>query len=166
MIVSEYRQLGDRAGGCLRDGIAKLIHVRDRRAVIGGDDVAVDEFAVGRRAGINIADQDAGLAVVSKRLGQRHIVRDVSDADAQPSTNDLGSALQIRIELVRPVGGNGESDAAEYAGLAGDRGVDADDFAVNVYQRSAAVAGIDRGVDLNEVLIRFAFQVHVVTVQG
>ncbi len=37
-----------------------------------------------------------------------------------------------------------------------DGGVDADDFAVNVDQRSAAVAGIDRGVNLDEIFIPLA----------
>ena len=35
----------------------------------------------------------------------------------------------------------------------GDGGVDADDLAVEVDQRAAAVARVDRGVDLDEVLV-------------
>ena len=52
----------------------------------------------------------------------------------------------------RGVDGQRKTHALISAALGGDRGVDADDFAVDVQQRAAAVAGIDRGVCLNEAL--------------
>ena len=47
-----------------------------------------------------------------------------------------------------------EADADVAAGARDDRGVDADELAVQVDERAAGVAGIDRRVGLNEVLER------------
>ena len=51
---------------------------------------------------------------------------------------------------------------------AGDGGVEADDFAAEVHERAAAVAGVDGGVGLNEVLQfeLFVAQVEVVPAFG
>ena len=54
------------------------------------------------------------------------------------------------------VDGNREADAFVAAAGAGDGRVDADHFAAQVEQRAAAVAGIDGGVGLQEVLILHA----------
>ena len=51
------------------------------------------------------------------------------------------------------VNGYGESASLAHAGIAGDGRVDADDFAAQIDQRSAAVARIDGGVGLQEILI-------------
>ena len=53
-----------------------------------------------------------------------------------------------RHERLGDVDRDREADAGR---VAGDRGVDADDRAVGVEQRAAAVAGVDRGVGLDEV---------------
>ncbi len=47
---------------------------------------------------------------------------------------------------------DGETDTFVSAAVGGNRGVDADDFAVEVHQRTAAVAGVDRGIGLDEAL--------------
>ena len=47
---------------------------------------------------------------------------------------------------------NREADALVAAGGAGDGGVEADDFAAEIHERAAAVAGVDGRVGLNEVL--------------
>jgi len=53
----------------------------------------------------------------------------------------------------------GEADAVVTATFAGDCGVDADDFAGKVDECAAAVAGIDGGIGLDEVLIALDAQV-------
>ncbi len=50
------------------------------------------------------------------------------------------------------VDGNREADALVAAGGAGDGRVEADDFAAQIHERSAAVARVDGGIGLNEVL--------------
>ena len=49
--------------------------------------------------------------------------------------------------------GIAKADTDVAAGLTEDRGIDADHFAVGVDQRSAAVAGVDRGIGLNEIVV-------------
>jgi len=61
--------------------------------------------------------------------------------------------LELLIDRLGLVRRNGEADAVERARLGRDGRVDADDFAVQVGQRPAAVARVDRGIDLNEVLV-------------
>src|SRR5690606_39475238 len=50
------------------------------------------------------------------------------------------------------------SDLDIAAGRRDDRGIDADKSAVRCHQRAARIAGIDRGVGLDEVLIAFDVQ--------
>src|SRR5690606_27615413 len=54
--------------------------------------------------------------------------------------------------------GDGKADADIAAGRRDDRGVDADKLAVCRHQGAARVAGIDRGVGLDEVFIAFDVQ--------
>ena len=56
------------------------------------------------------------------------------------------------------VRGDGEADSFVVARIAGDAGVDADHFALQVDQRPAAVAGIDGGVGLQEILDHVLFR--------
>ena len=59
----------------------------------------------------------------------------------------------------RQVGRNGEADALiAFRPVRQDGGVDADQFAAVVDQRAAGVAGVNRRVGLNEVLILFDAQ--------
>ncbi len=51
------------------------------------------------------------------------------------------------------VGGNREADALITTGAGEDRGVDPDQLALHVDQRTARVARVDRGVGLDEVLV-------------
>src|SRR5206468_4216386 len=60
-------------------------------------------------------------------------------------------------EFVRDFAGEVARDGEADAGVqAANEGVHADDFAVNVHERAAAVAGIDVGVGLDEVLVHEA----------
>ena len=58
------------------------------------------------------------------------------------------AGAQLVDQRLGRVDGDGEADVL---GLAGDRGVDADDLALHVEQRPAGVAGVDRGVGLQQV---------------
>src|SRR5574342_458904 len=59
-------------------------------------------------------------------------------------------------DRLREVHRDGEPDADRAAALAEDRRVDADRLSATVDQRSAAVAWIDGGVGLDEVVVRAA----------
>ena len=114
------------------------------------DDVAALQAGLGcRRIGLNLRDQhsfvDLGLELLGQRLGHR------LNHHAQIGPVDLAVLNQFSADPFGEIDGNGEADALIAAGTAGNRRVDADDLAVEVHQRAAAVAGIDGGVGLNEV---------------
>jgi hypothetical protein len=46
-----------------------------------------------------------------------------------------------------------KADALETTAATKDRGIDADEPALNVHERTTGVAGIDRGVGLDEVFV-------------
>ena len=60
---------------------------------------------------------------------------------------------QAFLHAFRHVNRNGKPDALIPAAAAENRGVDADDFAVDIDKRPAAVARIDRRVSLDEIFI-------------
>jgi len=60
----------------------------------------------------------------------------------------MAVAAQLIVDLANGVGGNGESDTFTAAGLRGDHGVHADDFACDVDQWAAGVSGIDGRIGL------------------
>jgi len=73
------------------------------------------------------------------------------DPNAQPGTL-IAPVLDDRAgHLAGQVDRDGKTDAGLQSP---DEGVDADDLPVNVHQRSAAVARVDVGIGLNEVLVQ------------
>ena len=60
--------------------------------------------------------------------------------------------------MLGQVAGHGQADALEAAGLTLDRGIDADDLAGQIDERTAAVAGIDGGIRLQEVFVHVHVQ--------
>src|SRR5207237_2525661 len=76
---------------------------------------------------------------------------DFADLHAEVAARDF-ALLEHRQETLRGVDRRREAEALRAA--AADGGVDADDFAGDVEQRTARVAEVDRGVGLDEVLER------------
>ncbi|RMT71390.1 hypothetical protein ALP41_00603 [Pseudomonas savastanoi pv. nerii] len=73
--------------------------------------------------------------------------------DAQPATNDL-TVLDDRLHDIHcQFGRNSEADALGAAGLGKNRGIDTDQIAAGVYQRTARVTRVDGRIGLNEVFI-------------
>ena len=66
---------------------------------------------------------------------------------------DRAALHQVLDDLLGGRGRNVEGDADTAARRREDRGVDADDLAVEVEGRAARIAAVDRGVDLEEVVI-------------
>src|SRR4051812_49368523 len=58
-------------------------------------------------------------------------------------------SLELLVDGLDDIAGNGESDTLAAARLREDERVDADQAALHVNQRAAAVAGIDGGVGLD-----------------
>ena len=66
---------------------------------------------------------------------------------------------QLGDDLLGLVGGNGETDADAAAVRRIDGGVDADHLAVDIDQRPAGIAVVDRRIDLDEIVIGTAVQI-------
>ncbi len=73
------------------------------------------------------------------------------DRDAQPSARDLPRRRKLRQDVLQRVDRNGKPDTAP---LRTDRSVDADHLTQQVEQRAAAVARVDRGIGLDEIVVR------------
>ena len=87
-----------------------------------------------------------------ERLGDLRRHRLQARAEPRP-LHRLAAALGRRHDDAHHVGGNGKADALRAAGAREDRGVDPDQLARHVDQRAAGIAGIDRGIGLDEELI-------------
>ena len=104
-----------------------------------------------------VKEQGVELAIVIGggnifRGGQAETLGDVeiefANLRAEVAAFDGAGGAQGGDDIFREVAGDREADALEAAALGFDRGADADDFAVQIHERAAAVAGIDGGVGL------------------
>src|SRR5499426_775948 len=73
------------------------------------------------------------------------------DADTKPAAGDMALLLELRSDLLRHVDRDRESDSLSRND---DRRVDTHDLALCVDEGSTAVARVDRGIGLNEIVIR------------
>ena len=87
-----------------------------------------------------------------ERVGE--VLGHVLDHHPEPTTHDLALGAQLLDDRLGEIRGNREADSHVATGFAEDRAVDADHLAVDVQQRAARIAGIDRGIRLNEVIVR------------
>ena len=108
------------------------------------------------------ADQGALPALKAEGLGQGRV--DVLHADPQIGAFYLARLDQLFHDLQGEVDRYRKADADIAAAARKDSGIDADQLAAQIHQRAAGVAGIDRGVGLNEVLI--AADVQTAAAQG
>ena len=99
----------------------------------------------------------AGL--IDEALGD--VVGDLLDAHAEPAAPRLAELAELIDDGDRGVRRHRKADADRAAGRRDDRGVDADDVAVEVEQRAAGIAAIDGGVGLNVIVVRARIDVAV-----
>ena len=122
-------------------------------AVDRDDDVAgLDPRALRRRTLRHPGDQRAarfGRAPNSLAMSGVTLI----DVDAEHAALDLAVLDQLVHDAFDHVDRDGEADADVAAAARQDGGVDAHQFAAQIHQRAAGIAGIDGGVGLDEVLI-------------
>src|SRR5882757_2283586 len=116
------------------------------------DDVAgFDAGRLGRSLVFDACDQGAARRLDVEALGD--LVRHGLDAHAEPAAAKFAELLKLRHHAGDRLGGHGKADADRAAGGRNDQRVDADDFAVEVEQRTAGIAAIDRGVGLDVAVV-------------
>ena len=103
--------------------------------------------------GSRLRHEGAAVRVELERL--RETGRHVLNGDTDAAALHVAVLEQLRNDLTDHVARNGEADADVAAGAGQDRGADAEQLAVDVDERAARVAGIDRRIRLNEVLVAF-----------
>ncbi len=126
-----------------------MVVVRDRRAVVADDHVALGEArASGRAPRVDPPHDGAATARRAERAGQ--LLGERLDRDAEPSPRDPAALDELRDDALDHVDRDREADALA---ARDDRRVDADDLAAQVHEGAARVAGVDRRVGLDEVLV-------------
>src|SRR4029077_2551303 len=135
------------------DDARQVAHFLDVVAVEFDDDVAgLDAAGLGRPLVVDAGNQRAARRLDAQAFG--NIVGDLLDAQAEPAAAHFAEFAELIDHRHGGVGRHREADAARTAGPRDDRGVDADDLAVEAEQRAAGIAAIDGGVGLNVIVVR------------
>jgi len=79
------------------------------------------------------------------------IVGNILHGYSQPAARNFSFCFQIRENVFGHIDGNGKADSLA---VRHDGRINTDDFPLHIKERAAAVAGIDRGVCLNKVIVR------------
>ena len=84
-----------------------------------------------------------------ERLG--HFRGDILDRYPDPSSNDLALLFQLVEDLFGHIARDGKSDPLA---AGNDGGVDPDHLSLEINERPSAIAGIDRRIGLQKIVIR------------
>src|SRR5690349_6154382 len=132
--------------------------IRYRLARQARDNVAVLQTGLGRRRTLlHLGYQHAFLIVQTQ--ARSHFGIEILDRNAEIATMHRAVLEQLRGNIAGHVRSDGQTDALPAAGAALDRRIDADHFAAEIDQRTAAVAGIDGRVRLQKVFIHIQVQI-------
>src|SRR6185312_12555879 len=146
---TEFHGLAGRFGG---DQAGKFLGRVDILAVHLRDDVAGNHARLlGRAVVLGVRHKRALLRLQAERFGD--IGGDWLYLNAEPAALDRAVLYQILNHRLGRRGRNVEGDADITARRREDGGVDADDFAAEIKGRAARIAAVDRGVDLDEIVI-------------
>ena len=108
---------------------------------------------------LDAGDQRAARGLDVEALGD--LVGDLLDADAEPAAAKLAELTQRIHHADDGLGGHRKADADRAARGRDDQRVDADDLAVEIEQRAAGIAAVDRGVGLDVAVIGSGIDVAV-----
>src|SRR5438067_9131055 len=138
MPVEQQERALPRRAGRLLELLRGFLRRADRLLIDRQDDIAARQP---QRAVLSLQAEARGD-------GRRHLL----DLDAEPAAADLAVLLELRDDGLRDVGRHRKADADAAAIRRVDRGVDADDLALQVESRAAGIAAVDRRVDLQEIV--------------
>ena len=141
--------------------------IADQGRQVGGevDFVAVEadhdiaHFKPGRLGGAvrqHLRDQRAMRVIHLEGFGQ--FPGDILDQDAQPAPGNAPVVAQLPVNALHDIGRDREREAHKAARAAVDLRIDADDLTLQVKQRAARIARIDRDIGLNKRDIVFIGQ--------
>ena len=150
--VADQFHAGGTSRGTFRHRQLQGVTVGDGLAIEGDDDVAgFDAGFFSGPVGHHIVHQRAAL------IGQVKMFRQVGvhvlQGDAEKTAHDFAAGDETFHDAARHVHRHGETDPLAAAAAGGDPGVDAHEPAFGVNERAAGIAGIDRGIGLDEIFI-------------
>ena len=142
----------------IRDGPRQGLGFPDGLPGESGDDIAGLDAGMGsRRSVANLGDQRSLRGRQPKCVGD--VRRDRLDIDADQPMFDRAVLHQLRDDLLGLTGRDRKSDTDAAAIGRIDRGVDTHDRAIDIDQRAARIAAVDRRVYLKEVVVRATVKV-------
>src|SRR5208282_3954360 len=150
LAVAQKAELDGVAGPLLPDFHLQLAGIVHRLSVQFDDHVAGAQagFAAGS-VRVDLVDDGSGGIF---RLEEFGIVRSyIGDANSNVAVADLAVLNQSLDGGLDDLRGNREAHARERAVAGDEEGVDPDQLAAGIYQRSAGVAGVDRSIGLDEL---------------
>ena len=138
-MIDDLDVLADRRIG---DDARQVAHLLDVLAVELDDHVAgLDAGGLGRALVVDAGDQRAVRRLDAEAFGD--LVGHLLDAHAEPAAPRLAELAQLVDHRHRGLRRHRKADADRAAGRRDDRGIDADDLAVEIEQRPARIAAID-----------------------
>src|SRR5271166_1105067 len=150
LAVAQHAELDGVAGTLLPDFHLQLSGVVHRLSIEFDDNIARTQasFTAGS-VGVDLVDDGSGGIFRLEELGIiRSYIRDANSNVAVADLAVLDQGLHSRLYDLR---GNREAHAGERS-VAGDKeGVDSDQLAARIYERSAGVTGVDGRVGLDEL---------------
>ena len=128
----------------------KVIDARNRLSLKSHDDVALTNPGARRGAvALDLRDQHAPFARQFMKTHDAGMKGHILSGHADGAAADPAVLNQPAGDKLRRIAANGEADALRRQD---DRRVDADDFADAIDQRASGVAGIERGIGLNDIV--------------
>src|SRR3984885_2479216 len=135
------------------DDARQVVHFLHVMTVELDHDVAgLDAARFGRPPVVDPGNQRAMRRLDVEAFGD--VVGDLLDPHAEPAAAGLAVLAQLVEHRHRRVRRHRKADAYRAAGRRNDRGVHADDFAVEIEQRTAGIAAINGGVGLDVIVVR------------
>ena len=117
------------------------------------NDIALLKPALIRRAVLNEVVNQNALGGMQAQISL-NLWGDLLGGDTEPGARNVAIALEIRNEFLGFIDGDGKTDAAALAGFRKNHGVDPYDLALHIKKRTAAVAGVNGSVGLDEIIKR------------
>src|SRR5216683_2937116 len=130
----------------------QVLRFLDVLAVELDDDIArLDAGGLRRALVLDAGDQGAARRLDAEAFGD--LVGDLLDADAEPAAAELAELPQRIDHAGDGLRRHRKADADRAARRRDDQRVDPDHFAVEIEQRTAAIAAVDGGVGLDVVVV-------------
>ncbi len=153
-VVSQELDLGGNPDRDFRQPPLKVVQRGDWLVGDRENQVALGHAGLcGRAFGLEMDDLDAAFLGQAEEAGDGPCDRNITPVQAEVAANDAPVLHELGEDSLDHVDRDGEADSL---GRVNDRRVHADDPAVRVEQRAAAIAGVECSIGLDDVVDQVA----------